>query len=168
MQAISMGKCFKHKPLLRGAHTLLGPKEKHYKLCALLIKFYSICMNVQTDAMKPQKSYPWTIGSMQSAIANVVSTLGPPFLSPSHAFLSSTSLHSSQITLLAAFTSAPFWRRISTTSLHPSCADANKGVQPSWGIQHCKQMQTHKRRWSEKKCWAIYIYCPSHSHWRPH
>ena len=113
------GKCFNHKPLLRGAHILTWRLEKHAKQCASLITVYPICMDVQTDAMKPQKSYPWTIGSMQSAIVNVVPTLRPSLPPPSHAFLSSPSFHSSQITLLAAFTSAPFWRRISTTSLCP-------------------------------------------------
>ena len=418
MQAISMRKCFNHKPLLWGAHTLTWQQEKHAKLCASLITFYPICMDVQTDAMKPHQPYPWTIGSVQSAIGKAIPTLWPSFPLPWHAFLwitsphssklpykqhslqprsegeslphlctflvlirtkkwrhpeepsmvskckhtkqdgqqthaeqylfiallfhiqenanaaltaskyntstwllqerrffywhsilmhkcpkrcqshgmfgksnalnetffafkenssavrnqteqqsflfnpqnssknmhtkypipsaghlhekmlqpqttswgsshthvtarnscqtmciinhilshmhgcanwchetSSTlsmdnwlnpvchcqchshtltfisttfwhaflwitSLHSSQITLLAAFTSAPFWRRISTTSLCPLYADTNKGVAPSWGIQHCKQMQTHKRGWSANKCWTISVYCP--------
>ena len=69
-----------------------------------------------------------------------------------HAFLWIMCVHSSQITSQVAFTSAPFWRRISTTSLHPSCADACKGVMPSWGVQHGQQMQTHKRGWSANKC----------------
>ena len=83
MQAISMGKSFKHKPLLWGAHTLAWPQQKHSKLCASLITIYPICMNVQTDAMKPHQPYPWTIGPMQFAIANVVPTLWPSFLQPS-------------------------------------------------------------------------------------
>ena len=86
MQAISMRKCFKHKPLLWGAHILTWPQEKHAKLCASLITFYPICMDVQTDAMKPHQPYPWTIGSMQSAIANAIPTLWPSFLPPWHAF----------------------------------------------------------------------------------
>ena len=159
MQATSMGKCFKHKPLLWGAHILRWPQEKHDKLCASLSTFYSICMDVQTDALKPHQPYPCTIGSMQSAIANAIPTLWPSFLPTWHAFLWITSVHSSQITSQAAFTSAPLWRRISTTSLHPFCADANKGVAPSWGIQHGEQMQAHKREWSPNKCWTISVCC---------
>ena len=88
-------------------------------------------------------------------------TLWPSFLPPSHAFIWITSLHSSQITLLAAFTSAPFWRRISTTSLCPWNADVYKGQRPSWGINHGQQMQKHKKTWSANKCSTISIYCPS-------
>ena len=49
------------------------------------------------------------------------------------------------ITLVTAFTSAPFWRRISTTSLCPLYADVYTGVRPSWGIEHGHQTQNHKR-----------------------
>ena len=73
MQAISTRKGFKRKPLLWGDHKLTWPQEKHAKLCASLITFYPICMDVQTDAMKPHQPDPWTIGSMQSAIANAIS-----------------------------------------------------------------------------------------------
>ena len=73
MQAISMRKCFKHNPLLGGAHTHRRPQENHAKLCASLITFYPICMDVRTDAMKPDQSYPWTIGWIQSTIANAIS-----------------------------------------------------------------------------------------------
>ena len=66
--------------------------------------------------------------------------------------------HSSQITSQAAFTSAPFWRRIPTTSLCPLYADVNKGVVPSWGINHGEQMQKHRRGGSPNKCWTPYIY----------
>ena len=69
-----------------------------------------------------------------------------------HAFLWIVSFHSSQITSKAAFTSAPFWRRISATSLCPECADVYKGVAPSWGFPHGQQMQKHKRGWSANKC----------------
>ena len=136
MHTISMRKCFNYKPFLTGANILTGPQEKHANLCASLITFYPICMDVQTDAMKPHQPYPWKIGSLQSAIANVVPTIWSAFLPPWHAFLWITSVHSSQITLLAAFRSAPFWRRISTTSLCPPNADVYKGVQPSWGVHH--------------------------------
>ena len=54
-----------------------------------------MCMDVLTDAMKPHYSYPWTIGSMQSAIGNVVPTIWPSFLSPSdmHFFESRLPIH---------------------------------------------------------------------------
>ena len=99
------------------------------------------CMDVQTDAVKPHWPFPWTIGSMQCAIANAIfHTLTFISITLWHAFLWITSVHSSQVTLLAAFTSAPFWRRISTTLLHPSCADTcTKEVKPSWGVQHGQQ-----------------------------
>ena len=83
---ISMGKWFKRKPLLGGAHTLMWQQEKHCKLCASLITVYPICMDVQTDAMKPHRPYPWTIHSMQSAIANAIHILWSLFLPPLHAF----------------------------------------------------------------------------------
>ena len=157
-------KCLKHKPFLWGAHILTWWQEKHFKLCASLLTVYSICTDVHTDAVKPHQTYPWTIGSMQSAIANVIPTIWPSFLPPWHAFVWITSVYSLQITSQAEFTSAPFWRRISTTSLHPSCADTYKGVAPSWGIQHGQQMQTHKRWWLANKWLTISIYCPfSHS-----
>ena len=160
VQGISIRKCFNHKPILWGAHILTGPQEKHAKLCASLITFYPICIDVQTDAMNPHQPHPCPIGSTQSAIVNAIPTLWPSFLPPWHGFLSIMPLHSSQITLLAAFRSAPFWRRISTTSLCPRNADIYRGVAPFWGIQHGPQMRTHKRGWLAKKCWTIYIYCP--------
>ena len=164
MQAMSMRKFFNHKSLLRWTHILTWPQQKHANLCASLVTVYPICMDVQTDAMKPHYSCPWTIGSMQSAIAKAIYTLWSSFLPLWHASLCIMSIHSSQITSQATCTSAPLWRRISTTSFHPSCADANKGVAPFWGIQHVQQMQTHKRGWSANKCWTISIYCPSCSH----
>ena len=142
LQAISIRKCFNRKPLLRGAHTLTWPQNKHAKLCASLITFYPICTDVQIDAMKPHQPYPWTIGSMQSATANAIPTFWPSFLSPWHTFLWIKSVHSSQITVLEAFTSAPFWRRMSTTSLCPWNADVYKGVRSSWGVQHGQQTNT--------------------------
>ena len=102
MQAIYMGKCFKHKPPLRGAHTLMWPKEKHSKLCASLTTFYLICMNVQTDAMKPHQPYPWTIDPMQFAIANAVFTLWPSFLPTSD-------MHSSE-SCLSHHHKLPYWQ----------------------------------------------------------
>ena len=66
-------------------------------------------------------------------------TLKPSFLPPWHAFLWITSVHPSQITSQVAFTSAPFWRRISATSLCPWNADVYKGLRPSWGINHGQQ-----------------------------
>ena len=72
-------------------------KEKHAKLCASLITFYPICMDVRTDAMKPNQPYPCTIGSFQSAIDNAIYTLWPSFVPPSHEFLWIMSVHSSQL-----------------------------------------------------------------------
>ena len=75
------GACHVHEKMLqpqttfRGAHIPARPKEKHAELSASLITFYPICIDVQTDAMKPHQPYPWTIGSMESAIANAVPTL---------------------------------------------------------------------------------------------
>ena len=138
VQAISMRKCFNRKSLLRGAHTLTWPQKEHAKLYPSLITFYPIC----------------------------IPTIWPSFLPPWHVFVWITSVYSWQITSQTAFTSAPFWRRISTTSLHPSCADTCRGVGRSYGIQHCQQMQTHKRGWSENKCWTISVYCPPFSHSR--
>ena len=89
-------KMLQTQSLLRGDHTLTRPQEKHSKLCVSLSTFCLICLDVQTDAMKPHQSYPWTIGSIQSAIANVIPTLWPSFLPPSHAFLWIMSVHSSQ------------------------------------------------------------------------
>ena len=82
VQAISVRKYFNHKEFLRGDHILTWPQEKHAKLCASLITVYPICMDVQTDAMKPHQLYPWTVDSMQSAIANAIPTLWPWFLPP--------------------------------------------------------------------------------------
>ena len=83
-----------------------------------------------------------------------------------HAFFWITSTHCSQITSQAVFTSAPFWRRISTTSLCPWNADVNKGVEPSWGVHHGQQVQTHKRGWSRSKRWTVFISWPSFNHSR--
>ena len=82
MNAISMTKCFDRKPLLWGTSILIRLQEKHAKLCASSITVNTICMDVQTDAMELRLPYPWTIGSMQSAIANAIPTLGPSFLPP--------------------------------------------------------------------------------------
>ena len=68
-----------------------------------------------------------------------------------------------QITFLAAFTSAPFPSRISTTSLCPLYADMYKAVAPFWGTQHVQQMQTKIRGWSRCKCQTISISCCFHS-----
>ena len=54
LQIISMRKCFNQKRLLWGAHTLTWAQKKHSNLCASLITFSPICVDVQTDAMKPR------------------------------------------------------------------------------------------------------------------
>ena len=163
---ISMRKGFKHKSLLRGVHTLTGLQGK---------AFQTICIiNNSLSHASMCKLMPWSIVKLihgQLAQCNLplplpmpFPTLKPSFLPPWHAFLWITSVHPSQITSQATFTSAPFWRRISATSLCPLYADMNKGVAPSWEINHGQQRQTHKRGWSPNKCWTIYIYCPSFSH----
>ena len=110
---------------------------------------------------KPPQPYSWTIGSIWSAIANAIPTLCISFLAPWYAFPSMISLHSSQITFSGASTSAPFCKRTSTISLQPFRADTNKGVAPSWGMQHDQQMQRNKSGLSENNCWTRSFSCPS-------
>ena len=102
VQPISMGKCFNHKPLLRGAHILTWRLEKHAKQCASLMTFYPICMDVETDATKPHQPYPWTIGSRQTAIANAIPTLWSSFLPP-------CDMHPSE-SHLSIHHKLPFWQ----------------------------------------------------------
>ena len=47
MHAISMRKCSKHKPFLRGAHILTWRQKKHFRICASVIAFYPVCIHVQ-------------------------------------------------------------------------------------------------------------------------
>ena len=61
--------------------------KKHDKLCAPLTTFYLIFMNVQTHVMGLHSPYPWTIESMQSAIANAIPTFCISFSVPSHIFV---------------------------------------------------------------------------------
>ena len=134
VQAISVRKCFNHKEFLRGDHILTWPQEKHAKLCASLITVYPICMDVQTDAMKPHQPHPWNIGSMQSAIANVVATLWPSFLPPSnmHFFESRLSIHHK----------LPYWQH----SLQPH----SEGEYQPTLYAHCMLLRTKEWHHSEE------------------
>ena len=145
-QCIPMTRCIVHKPSFSGPQLLSRPQEKRDKLCAPSIAFYPIFVDAQTCRMESHKLYPWTTGSMQFAIANATPMLCILFLAPSHTFLWIRSLHSSGITFLGRFTSAPFCSKTSTTSLCPFSADMCKGVAPSWWIQYIQQMQTHKKK----------------------
>ena len=125
---------------------LFGCKKRMLNYVHHQITFYTIFMDVRTHVMEPHQHYPWIIGSMQSAIAYDIPMLCISFLVTSHSFLYIRILHSGGITFLAAFTSAPFCSKTSTTFLHLFCADTYKGVAPSWGIQHAQQTQMRKKK----------------------
>ena len=154
------GKWTWYKPF-RGELTYLWGRKGNMANYMHNLSHSTPCMNVQTHMMEPHYHYPWTTGSMESATP----TLWRSFLIYWHTFHQSDPLDSSETTFLAAFTSAPFPSRTSTTSLCPLYADMYSGVAPSWGAQHIHHIQTQMNGWSEHKCWIISFSCHSFHIW---
>ena len=143
-----------------GAHILTWPQENHAKLCASLITFYLMCMDVQTDAMKPHQPYPWRIGSIQSAIDNAIPTL--------LTFISTT------LTCISLNHISPFITNYLIGSIHFSsilkenldhllmpiacwCKQRSETIlrNPTWWANANTQKKT-----ISKQCWTMSFYCP--------
>ena len=80
------GACHLHDKMLQPQTTSLGSShtcvaaQKACQTVCIITYILSICMDMQTDAMKLHQPYLWTIGSMQSAASNAIPTLWPSFL----------------------------------------------------------------------------------------
>lgn len=103
------------------------------------------------------------IGLMKPVITNAILTLCILFTVHRHTFLNINQLDLLEITFEAAFTSAPFPSKTSTTSLCPFCAAACKGVKPSCGIQLLSKCK-HKKEDSQGRNAGQYQFLAIHFH----